>query len=206
MKQIYNMVDGIPIWQHLKNGSDETKVRLIATDYGKFAEVLGKRLLNMLTKKGGILDEMFSGIDIISVQRSPRIRIFSNAKIEMGDLIIEIDYKNDTKFGKKIVIFEIKHGRFQIEQNQIRRYSYMVNNPGEYFPKADELRVIFVMFDKIDTMNCSASYYIRELDKTLATKILDSIPIKVSEWNGLGSIIDNNVENKIEYGMNGLFS
>lgn len=53
----------------------------------------------------------------------------------------------------------------------------MVNKPGEYFPKADELRVIFVMLDSIDTVNCSASYYIRELDKMLATKILESLPV-----------------------------
>ena len=54
MKQIYDMIDGIPIWQHLKNGSDENKIRLIATDFGKFAEILGRRVINKLTEKGGI--------------------------------------------------------------------------------------------------------------------------------------------------------
>jgi hypothetical protein len=128
------------------------------TDFGGFTEIVGKRLLNRLTERGGILEELFPSIEILSVHRSPRIRILTNAKIEMGDLALEIDYKdNSIEIRKKVVIFEIKHGNFQIEQNQLRRYCFMINNPDAYFPKADELKVVFMMFDRIDTMKCSAS-------------------------------------------------
>ncbi len=181
MKQIYNMIDDIPIWQHLKNGAIENKLRLTGTDYGKFAEIIGKRILNKLTKKGGILTDIFPGIEIISVHRFPRLRILNNAKIEMGDFALEIDYKDSGSFGKKIVIFEIKHGHFQIEQNQLRRYCFMIKNPGEYFSKANEVKVIFMMFDKIDTVGCSALYLTSELDKGLADKVLDSNPQKAED-------------------------
>lgn len=193
MRQIYDMVDGIPIWRHLKSGDTENKIKLIGPDYGKFAEILGKRVLDKLTERGGILQEIFLGIDIISVQPSPKVRILTNAKIELGDLVLEISYKDGSgKFGKKVVIFEIKHGRFQIEQNQLRRYCIMINNPGEYFPKADEVKIIFMMFDKINTNKGSASYIMHELSKDLAIKILENSP--VSEIQNPGSLDVNTIE------------
>ena len=178
MRKLYKMVDGIPIWQHLKNGAKTNNIKLVATDYGRFAEIVGNRVLNRLTEKGGILEELFSSIEIISVHRSPKIRVLANAKIEMGDIILEIDYKDSSgRFRKKVVIFEIKHGNFQIEQNQLRRYCFMVNNPDAYFPKTDELKVVFMMFDRINTMKCSASYSMHELDKEFATRILENSPL-----------------------------
>ena len=63
------MIDGIPIWQHLKNGTKKNNIKLVATDYGGFAEIVGKRVLNRLTENGGILEELFPSIDIISVHR-----------------------------------------------------------------------------------------------------------------------------------------
>jgi hypothetical protein len=89
MRKIYKMIDGIPIWQHLKNGTKKNNIKLVATDFGGFAEIVGKRLLNRLTERGGILEELFPSIEILSVHRSPRIRILTNAKIEMGDLAME---------------------------------------------------------------------------------------------------------------------
>jgi hypothetical protein len=178
MKKVYKMVDDIPIWQHLKNGVEDVNIKLVATDYGEFAEIVGRRVLNKLTEKGGILGDLFHEVEIISVQSSPKIRILHNAKIELGDLILEISYKDSSgKFGKKLVIFEIKHGHFQIEQNQLMRYCFMINSPGEYFPNANEVKVIFMIFDRINTMNGSASYHMKELDKTLVTKILENPPL-----------------------------
>lgn len=181
MRKIYNMVDGIPIWQHLKNGIIEKNVQLIGPDYGKFAEILGKRELRKLTNKDGILDKIFSGVSIISTKRMPRIKIEKSSLYERGDLVLEVSYKNGTTFGKKVVIFEIKHGKFQVEQNQLRRYCAMIDDPGAYFPKADEVKVIYMMFNEIDTLNCSATYYMHELDKNLAHKILESPAIIDSE-------------------------
>lgn len=57
----------------------------------------------------------------------------------------------------------------------------MIKTPGEYFPKANEVKVIFLMFDQIDTMGCSASYSIGELDKNIALKILESTPLTQDE-------------------------
>lgn len=174
MRKIFDMIDGIPIWQHLQCGGTENSVKLVATDYGKFAEIVGKRLLNKLTEKGGILKEIFSGIEILSVQSIAKMRILSNAKIELGDLILEISYKNGEKFGKKVVIFEIKHGNFKIEQNQLRRYCFMINDPESFFPKADEVKIIFMMFKSINTNKGRASYIMHELGKDLAIKVLNS--------------------------------
>lgn len=178
MKLVYNMIDGIPIWKHLKNGVEENSVKLIAKDYGKFAEILGERILYKLTEKGGILQDMFPGTDIVSVQKSPRMRILPSAKVEMGDLALEISCKDSYSgiFRKKIVIFEIKHGHSPIEQHQLRRYCFMINSPGEYFPKADEVKVVFLMIGEINTKKGSASYSICELGKDLAIKILENSP------------------------------
>ncbi len=204
MKKVYKMVDGIPIWQHLKNGVKDNNIKLIATDYGAFAEIVGKRVLNKLIGRGGILGELFPEVEIISVQGSPKTRILKDAKIELGDLILEISYKDSSgKFGKKMVIFEIKHGRFQIEQNQLRRYCFMINNPDAFFPKADELKVIFMMLDKINTTKGSASYSMSELCKELATEILGSSPLpsQLSETYYLGQDpdeIDTNVSDGIK--------
>ena len=41
MNKIYEMVDGIPLHRHLKNGSAENEMMLGEQDYGKFAEFLG---------------------------------------------------------------------------------------------------------------------------------------------------------------------
>lgn len=177
MTQVYNMIDGMPIWQHLKNGAEESSIKLISKDYGKFAEILGERILYKLTRKGGILKDMFPEIDIVSVQKSPRMRIFARKKVEIGDLALEISYKDfSCKFGKKIVIFEIKHGKSPIEQNQLRRYCFMINSPGEYFPNADEVKVVFLMINVINTKKDSASYSICELCKDLARRILENSP------------------------------
>ncbi len=176
MKQAYSMIEGVPIWKHLKNGVEENMVKLVANDYGKFAEILGQRILYGLTRKGGILEDMFPGNDIISVQKSPRMRIFARAKIEMGDLALEISCKDSCSgiFRKKIVIFEIKHGKSPIGQNQLRRYCSMIDNPEEYFPKADEVKIIFLMISSINTNDGYALYSICELGKDLVTKILEN--------------------------------
>lgn len=171
------MIDGIPIWQYLKNGIVEKEFQLISNDYGAFAEILGKRILRILTAKERIFDKMFPDICILSVQTVPRVRIEKSSKYDIGDLAFEISYKKDDRFGKKIVIFEIKHGKFVIEQNQFRRYCAMIDDPDSYLPKADEVKVIYVMFDKLDTMNCSAYYSMRELDRDFAHKILENPPV-----------------------------
>jgi hypothetical protein len=200
MKHAYNMIDGIPIWQHLKNGAEEKQVKLTARDYGKFAEILGERILYKLTEKGGILKDMFPGTDIVSVQKSPRMRILARAKVEMGDLALEISCKDSYSgmFGKKIVIFEIKHGRAPIEQNQLTRYCSMINDPGEYFPKAGEVRVIFLFINVINTKKGSASYSICELGKDLATKILGNSPVDPFDDNNFNNIDNFNIIDNIQ--------
>lgn len=192
MKKVYNMIDGMPIWRHLKNCAKENSVKLVARDYGKFAETLGERILYKLIKKGGVLEDIFPGADIVSVKKSPRMRVFARTKAEMGDLALEVSYKDSCsgRFGKKIVIFEIKHGRSPIVQNQLRRYCFMINSPEEYFPKAEEVRVVFLIFSKIDTIDGNASYSICELSKVLATKILESIPIDTTDLIG-SDMLDN---------------
>jgi len=171
-KKIYKMIDSIPVWTHLKNGAEKTKIKLIANDYGKLSEILGNRILNNILEKGGIVDNIFSDIEIIATHFIKKFKVLERAKIGLGDIVLEVDYKKDGVFGKKIVIFEIKHGKIIIEQNQLRRYCSMVLNPGEHFHKADEVKVIYMIFDDIDTLNASAFYSIKEMDKDFARKVM----------------------------------
>lgn len=176
-KKIYKMIDGIPVWKYLKNGTEQTKINLNAHDYGKITEILGNRVLNDIFKNRGFLENIFPEIDIIRVHRIGNFKVLERAKIGLGDAVLEVDYEKDGIFGKKIVIFEIKHGKIIIEQNQLRRYCSMTLNPGEYFNKADELKVIYMMFDNIDTLEASAFYSIQEIDKEFARKIIEQVPV-----------------------------
>lgn len=182
-RKIYKMIDSIPVWVHLKNGAEKIKINLQASDYGKFAEMLGNRVLNNILQRGGILDNMFSDIEIVSVHFINKFKILERAKIGLGDVVIEVDYKKDGIFGKKIVVFEIKHGKVIIDQNQLRRYCSMILNPGEHFHKADEVKVIYMTFDDIDTLNASAFYYIKEIDKDFARKVMEQEPVGDEIYN-----------------------
>lgn len=175
-KPIYNLVDGIPIWQHLKKDSEKGNMHLIANDFGRLAEMLGNRLLdNLISPEGGFLEKIIpSDTIILSVKR---------IRDNIGDYHIEILYKEKDKpvYGKNIVIFEIKHGCFQVEQRQLRRYCSMILNPGAFFKKSNYVNVFFLMFDRIDTMGDIASYSLKELDKDLAQKVLENAPASECE-------------------------
>ena len=173
-KKIYKMIDGLPLYKHLKSGSTEIETKLIDHDYGKFAEILGKKIINYSSKNGGFSD-IFPGVCIVSVnkimsKRSSRCK----RSAEVGDIAFEISYNDGDKYGKKVVIFEIKYGVSRIKQSQIGRYCDMIDKPGEYFPKADEVKVIYLFFSKIDTVTGLVSYRICELDEELTNKILES--------------------------------
>lgn len=171
------MLDGIPMWKHLKNGAEETQIHLKANDYGKLAEILGNRVLGDILQRGGILDDIFPGIEIVSTHVVERFKALERAKIGLGDIVLEVDYRKDGKFGKKMIIFEIKHGKMIIDQNQLRRYCSMIIRPDEYFHKADEVKIIYMMFDNIDTLNALASYSIQEFDKDFARKIMENVSV-----------------------------
>lgn len=171
--RIYEKIDGMTIGQHINDNAIYIDTTLLDTDYGRFAEILGNRIL----RGGGILKELFPGMHISSVKELDRIKIEKGSYHQRGDLILQISYENGGMFRKKVVIFEIKyrnkHGNGKIHSNQLVRYCNMICNPGEYFHKADEVKVIFMVFDKIDTMTGSVSYHMSELSKDLARKILD---------------------------------
>lgn len=174
MKKIYEMIDGLPLYKHIKSGSTEIETKLIDHDYGKFAEILGKKIINYSSKNGGFSD-IFPGICIISINKiMSKRRAGCKRGTEIGDSAYEISYKDGDKYGKKVVVFEIKYGASRIKQNQIGRYCDMIDKPGEYFPKADEVKVIYLFFSKIDTVTGLVSYRICELDEGLTNKILTS--------------------------------
>lgn len=182
-KKIYKMIDSIPVWTYLKNGAERTKIKLIASDYGKLSEILGNRVLDNILLKGGIIDNMFSDIEILATHVIKKFKVLERAKIGLGDIVLEVDYKKDGIFGKKIVIFEIKHGKIIIEQNQLRRYCSMILNPGEHFHKANEVKVIYMLFDNIDTYNASAFYSIKEIDKDFARKVMEQETVGAEIYN-----------------------
>lgn len=172
MNKNFSMIDGLPLHKHLKNGSHEDEMVLIDHDYGKFAEVLGKKMVNYASRNGGFSD-IFPGICILSTHKIMSKRRTRHGP-EIGDIAFELSYKEGDKYGKKIIIFEIKYGVSRIKRSQIRKYCDMTDKPGEYFPKADEVKVIYIFFNKIDTVSGFTSYQICELSKELANKVLQS--------------------------------
>jgi DNA replicative helicase MCM subunit Mcm2 (Cdc46/Mcm family) len=101
----------------------------------------------------------------------------------VGDVAYKISYKKDDRkedgnekdggYGQKIVIFEVKHGNILIGRFQFEKYCRIISDPKSYFPKAEDVSVIFMMFDQIDTLNKKASYSVYELDNELARKFLE---------------------------------
>lgn len=167
-KEEYEMHDGIPIWKHLKNGGVENKIRLRGVDYGLLAEQIGIREIKSLIIDNSFLDKTFPDITIISLNRKRQRRY--------GDYCLEISYKKDNVYGKKVLIIEIKHGKIEISQQQIKRYSNYVVNLSAYFRKADEIKIYFMLFTKIDTLNSFATYALCEFNKSFASKIVDAVP------------------------------
>jgi hypothetical protein len=187
-KEVYRMHDGIPIWQHLMNNSQEYKTILKGSDYGKLAERIGKRELRKLIKFDNFLDKLFPDVTIISTNRRTKK---TQRSLEYGDYCVELSYMKHSdiwlpenskmKYGKKVLIIEIKHGKIEISQQQIRRYSKYIITPSAYFRKADEVKVIFMFFTEINTMNASAMYSLCEFNKEFANKIIDAIPVPIKE-------------------------
>lgn len=170
MKAKYELIDGIPIWVHLKNGASADFVAdLTAGDMGIIAERVGKRILSQSLKD---MCEMFF----------PSIGVLSAKKIMIhgyGDYLVEISYKDSNGYGKKILLFEIKHGKVHISQQQIKKYSSLLLNPDQYFRKADEIKIIYMIFEVIDTVNKKVHYYFSELNKDFGKLILDRPPLNV---------------------------
>lgn len=167
-------IDDIPLWKHLKDGATKKETCLTNKDAGKFAEIIGRRILWNFNKSK-ILNEMFPDIDIISANRMTGLGV--------GDVAYKISYKKDDRkddekdngYGQKIVIFEIKHGNILIGRFQFEKYCRIVSDPKNYFPKAEDVSVIFMMFEQIDTINKKASYSLYELDKEFAHKFLETL-------------------------------
>lgn len=170
-------IDDVPIWKHLKDGATKKETCITNKDSGRFAEIIGGRILWNF-RKSKILDDIFPDIKILSANRMTGLGV--------GDVAYKISYKknendkndkNDgnenVEYGQRIVIFEIKHGNILIGRFQFEKYCRIISDPKSYFPKAEDVRVIFMMFEQIDTLNKKASYLFRELDKELALKFLE---------------------------------
>lgn len=186
MKEQFDMQDGFPIWKHLMNNGQKHKAGLRGGDYGKLAEWIGIREVKECIKFRNLITDIFP--DIIPLSLSRRVRKKSK-HLEYGDYCLQISYKdkNGTRYGKKILIIEIKHGHIQISQQQILRYSKYLIDPAAYFRKADEVKVIFMIFTKINTINASATYLFCEFNQELAYKIINAIP-KEPEQNKVTDI------------------
>lgn len=174
-KKEYEIFEGLPIWKHLENNGTFHETYLCGSDYGVLAERIGKRIVRLKIKYEKFLNELFPDIEIISVNHRIKFKSAKRSR-EYGDYCVEISYKSNGKYGKKVLIVEIKHGLIHIHQKQIRRYSNYILNPSTYFRKADEVRIIFMLFTEINTLTATASYYLSEFNKEIANKIIDATP------------------------------
>lgn len=163
----YAMIDGTPIWQHLKeNNSFDVNENITPIDNGKIAEIIGKRILAQKIFR----DKTLVG----SFYQDPNMYIYSLNKLnDGGDYTVQINYERAGKFGKKILLFEIKNRAFSIQQSQIQKYSSMILYPSNYFAKADEVKVVYMVFDVIDTVQQKVHYYFSVLEPTIAKKIIE---------------------------------
>lgn len=155
-----------PCWEELLDNNDGSKheIKLLPIDFGAITEFVGIRTLRSILRLRESINKFYPDIHILYKKR-----IIGN-----WDYGTEIHYKNNGKFGKKILLFEIKHGK-NIPHRQMYKYSDMIVNPKEYFPEANEVKVFYMMFNKMDTVNRTVRYHFCELEKPLARR---SISIK----------------------------
>lgn len=167
MKVVYEMINGIPMWWHITdNGDDGYDAEITSGDNGKIAERIGTRLLSNGLKNRTLIKMFYPDIEVLSFKKL-------NGE---GDYLIEISYRYPDGYGKKILLFEIKYGKVDISQSQIKKYSSMLLNPDQYFKKADEVKIVYMIFDKVDTVNQTVHYYFSVLKKDFAKLILDREP------------------------------
>lgn len=159
-------IDDIPIWKHLKDGATKKETCLTNKDAGRFAELIGGRILWNFNKSK-ILNETFPDIDIVSANRVTGLGV--------GDYVYKISYKKEDRYGQKIAIFEVKHGNILMGRFQFEKYCRIIREPKSYFPKAEDVTVIFMMFEEINIIDMKASYSIYELDNDLARKFLEML-------------------------------
>ena len=147
-------------WEELlNNNGTKHEVELLPADFGVITEFVGIRTIKEILKSKESLNKFYPNIEILY-----RKNIIGN-----WDYGTEIHCKNDGKFGKKILIFEIKHGK-NIPHKQMHRYSDMIINPKEYFIGVNEVKVFYMMFDKMDTLNRTTRYHFCELERSLAER------------------------------------
>jgi hypothetical protein len=149
-----------PCWEELiSNNGSKREIKLLPMDFGTITELIGIRTIREILKSKESLSRFYPDIDIL---RRKKI----NGDWDYG---AEIHYKNNGKFGKNILLFEIKYGKY-IPHKQMHKYSDMIINPKDYFPEVNEIKVFYMMFDKVDTVNRIASYHFCELERSLAER------------------------------------
>ncbi len=157
------MTEEKPCWKELSdNQSPDFEVELIPQDFGIIAERIGIRILRTILLKKGSINRFYPATKIL----------YTMPTTGDWDYGIEIQYRLGKEYGKKLLIFEIKHGK-NIPHKQLYTYSDMIINPKNYFPEVDEVKVFYMMFDFVDTLNRIASYHFCELEKPLAKRVLE---------------------------------
>lgn len=150
----------IKCWEELSNNkTPDYEIKLIPADFGVVAEYVGVRTLIKILASKENLNKFY-----------PNVKTLQYKKINGDwDYGIEIHYRKNKEYGKKILIFEIKHGK-NIGHKQMHKYSDMVIDPKKYFPEADEVKVFYMIFENLDTLNRKATYHFCELEQTIAKK------------------------------------
>jgi len=173
-KVFYEMLDGIPIKEHLRKRGKEVTMKIKNSKYEC-------SLHNIVTEK---LGRMYISKHIRSIARStyPDVKILHVKILDMGrsygDRLYEVDYKKGDKYGKKVLLFEIKCGNTHMSQTQLRKYCNMILNPSKYIKKADELHVYYLIFPvDMEVFNPEKiTFCLSELTASFAKRILDTEP------------------------------
>lgn len=136
-----------------------------------------------MKKLNKFIDNIFSNVTVFQIQGlSPK----DNKKYkDLGDIVYFVNCGK--KDGKKIVVFEVKHGTRLIREKQLRKLCNIVLNPNEYFDKVNEVRVFYVFVKYIDFESDFIELTFCELTRELAERILDT------EDNNLLIFCDENI-------------
>lgn len=173
-KDIYKMVNDRPMWQNLEESGWVYQQKLRAIDYGFMAETLARSLLHDDVMKYRIIDGAFPDIEILATRHIHMPK-------ENGNYIFEVDYTKDGKYGKKALILEVKHGKAMISQQQLRRYCDFTRNPSTFMKKADEVKIVYIFYNTIDTQRGICDIHISELSKSMIDSVVTSEPLSPAE-------------------------
>lgn len=155
------------VWKYLQDAPIQNHYfppHVWAARWGTFLERLGRKVLFSRKLEFG---KLFPGVEIMSsdVCTNKKDNRILTPGMEMinCDLVIIYHCKNEKGFEKKAIAFEIKSGASTISAKHVAYWRHLLNNPGEYIKKCNEIKLMVMWILAMDVEGRMLCYTLKEV-------------------------------------------